>query len=307
MGQVGSIPLIVILGPTSVGKTALSLSLAKKFKGEIVSVDSRQVYRGLDIGTGKATKRERRSIPHHLIDWKNPGKTITLSEYKKGADAAIHDIYKRGKIPFFVGGSALYIQAVVENYLIPSVPPQPKLRKKLEAMTTHTLVKLLQKHDVLTAAKIDIANRRRIIRALEVTLISGKPFSSLQQKGEPLYNSLMVGLTLDRDDLYKKIDERLDARMKRGLVSEVRQLLGSGISISWLSSLGLEYRYISAFLKDPQSKNKNIRKEYVSKLKYAIHDFARRQLVWFRKNRAIQWIKPTDIKLASRLVRDFLL
>ncbi|MBI4272228.1 tRNA (adenosine(37)-N6)-dimethylallyltransferase MiaA [Candidatus Uhrbacteria bacterium] len=306
MGQASKIPLIVILGPTSAGKTALSLTLAKKFNGEIVSADSRQVYRGLDIGTGKATVRERRGIAHHLIDWKNPGNTISLAEYKKAADAAILGITQRGKIPFLVGGSALYLKAVVDNYLIPLVAPQPKLRKKLDRMTTSELVRLLKRHDAITASKIDIENRRRIIRALEVTLTSGKPFSSLQRKGEPLYSCLKIGPLLTREDLYKKIDDRLDARVKRGLIAEVQHLLDSGVSSSWLSSLGLEYRHITAFLRDSRAKNIDVRNEYISTLKYAIHDFARRQLVWFRKDPQIEWIAPTNIAHASRLIRKFL-
>lgn len=300
------IPLIVILGPTSSGKTALSLSIAKKFNGEIVSADSRQVYKRLDIGTGKATKRERRIVRHHLIDWKNPGKTITLAQYKNAADAAIQDIHKRGKIAFLVGGSPLYIKAVVDNYLIPSIPPQPKLRKKLDGMPTNALVRLLQKKDPLTAAKIDTANRRRLVRALEVTIVSGEPFSSLQKKGDPLYRCFQFGLMLNREDLYKKIDDRLDARIKTGLVAEVQHLLDSGIAASWLSSLGLEYRFTTRFLLD-SDKKKSVRNEYIQRLKYAIHDFARRQLVWFRRDTRITWIPPTDTKHASRLIRTHLI
>lgn len=300
------IPLIIILGPTSVGKTALSLLLAKKFNGEIVSADSRQVYKRLDIGTGKATKRERRAITHHLIDWKEPGRTITLAEYKHAADRAIHDIHARKKIPFLVGGSPLYIQAVVENYLIPEVKPQRKLRKALESCDGETLVTLARTVDPVSAYRIEHKNKRRLIRAIEVTLACGTPFSALQKKGDPHYHCLLIGLSLPRQDLYVRINKRVEQRMKKGMLREIERLVSSGVSEAWLNTLGLEYRHLSLFLKNQSRTDRTTLAKAIQALQYAIHDFARRQMVWFRHDKRIRWIAPSNHALASRLIRDFL-
>lgn len=304
MVERNKIKLVVILGATSTGKTDLSLIVAKKFNGEIVSADSRQVYKGLDIGTGKATRVERKKAPHYLLDIANPGKTITLAQYKKMADAAIFSIWRKGKVPFLVGGSSLYLQAVIDNYQLPNVRPNPKLRKKLQKLGAARLLAMLKKLDPVSAQRISPFNIRRLIRAIEVSSIAGKPFSQLQGKGSDQYNTLILGLTLPREELYKRIDARVDARIRQGMIGEVKKLLAQGVRYTWLQTLGLEYRHISESLNNG-AKTKD-KQAYLQKLKYAIHDFARRQIIWFRRDHRIHWIHPKDTKNAKKLISDFL-
>lgn len=312
------IPLVVILGPTASGKSDLAIQLAKKFNGEIVSADSRQVYRGLDIGTGKVTKREQRIVRHHLLDVASPGSRVTVARYKKLADAAIRDIWKRGKLPFLVGGSPLYTKAVSEGYEVPSVKPDWKLRKQLEAQPIKNLLVLLKKFDKKTFDRIDKKNPRRIIRALEIIYHTGKPIPALE-KTSP-YAVLMLGIDIPRNELYKRIDSRVDACAKRGMIREVERLIEEGVSRKWLKSLGLEYRFITEFLEelrrfkiqdsrfpakpDPALPDKfHERREMLERLKFAIHDFARRQLIWYRAMSSILWIKST--REAERAIRRF--
>jgi tRNA dimethylallyltransferase len=308
------IPLIIILGPTACGKSSMGIRLAKKYNGEIVSIDSRQVYKGLDIGSGKVTKKEQKTVPHHLLDIIKPptrmtlrvrhGGYFTLADFKKRADAVIADIWKRGKIPFLVGGTALYAQAVVDNYNIPEGNVNIALRKKLEAKKIAVLLKKLQKVDPITYKRIDHANKRRIIRAFEVWHATGKPFSFFQKKNESPYEPLFIGIQLSRKKLYERIDERVDDRMRQGMIQEVEHLLKKGVPAEWLESLGLEYRYITEYLKSSTSKHMTVFEEMVQKLTYAIHHFARRQLVWFRKEKRIHWI--SSLKEAKKLIENYL-
>jgi len=302
------IPLIVILGPTACGKSDLGIQLAKKYNGEIVSVDSRQVYTGLDIGTGKVTKKEQKMVRHHLLDIIDPPKRMTLrvrhggyftlSDFKKRADAVIADIWRRGKIPFLVGGTALYAQAIIDNYSIPEGNIDFALRKKLEEEKISVLLKKLKKVDPVSYNNIDHANKRRIIRALEVWYATGKPFSFFQKKGESPYKPLLLAIRMPRKKLYERIDMRVDSRVKQGMIREVEQLLKHGVPVDWLKSLGLEYRFITEYLVSHGDK-----KDTLQKLKYAIHHFARRQLVWFRKEKRIHWI--TTQPQAEKLVEKF--
>src|SRR5437867_9326450 len=271
--------LVVVLGPTASGKSALGIALALHFNGEIVSVDSRQVYRGLDIGTAKVTAEEQALVPHYLIDAADVRETFTVSQFQQQAIVTINDILARRRQPFLVGGSPHYIQAVVDNLTIPSIPPQPVLRAELEARPLSELLQQLEELDPHSAATIDGNNPRRVIRALEVCLVSGKPFSEQRKVSEPLYQSLLLGIEWPREVLYRRIDERVDERMQQGMVQEVQRLLDEGISNQRLESLGLEYRYISRWL----SGAFETEDEMVQRLKYAIHDFTRRQLTWFRK------------------------
>lgn len=302
------IPLIVIAGATSSGKSALGIRLAQKWNGEIVSADSRQVYKYLDLGTGKVTKAEQRVVSHHLIDVMEPGKRMDIARYKRLADKAISDIWKRGKIPFLVGGSALYLRAVVHNYSIPHVGLTKK-RKELETKSRTYLLRLLKQKDLRTYEQIDRYNKRRILRALEVYFATGVPFSQHQKKEESMYYALFLALDVPREELYARIDDRVDARIKKGMLKEVEQLLKQKVSKRWLKNLGLEYRYITEYLqsaKKLQTTNYKLSSkiEMIQKLKYAIHDFARRQLVWFRKEKSLQWIQ--DEKQAHKLIKEFL-
>jgi len=295
-------PLIVVLGPTASGKSALGIELARRFDGEIVSADSRQVYRGLDIGTAKVTPEERALVPHHLLDVADACEVYTVSRFQEDAITAIDDIMGRGKLPFLVGGSPHYIQAVVDHLDIPHIPPQPDLRAQLEARPLTDLLAQLAELDPQSASRIDRSNPRRVIRALEVCLVSGKPFSEQRGVAHPLYRSLLLGITWPREVLYARIDARVDERMCQGMVQEVRDLLAEGVSHERLESLGLEYRYISRLLRGELASEA----EMTQRLKYAIHDFTRRQLSWFRRDPRIVWLDGMDSERAEREVRQFL-
>lgn len=282
--------LVVILGPTASGKSTLGIALAQRFNGEIVSGDSRQVYRGLDIGTAKVTPAEQALIPHHLLDVTDPQNIYTVSQFQRDAIAAINDILAQGRQPFLVGGSPHYIQAVVDNLAIPQVPPQPELRAELEARPLPDLLAQLEELDPRSAATIDRNNPRRILRALEVCLVTGKPFSEQRGISQPLYNSLILGIQWPRDVLYRRIDTRIDERLKQGLVEEVENLLARGLTHERLEAMGLEYRFVSRWLCGEFTDEA----EMVQRLKYATHDFVRRQLSWFRKDQRILWIDGGD-------------
>ncbi len=294
--------LITVLGPTASGKSALGIALAQRFHGEIVSADSRQVYRGLDIGTAKVTPEEQTLVPHHLLDVADVREIFTVSQFQQQAIATINHILARGHQPLLVGGSPHYIQAVVDNLDIPSIPPQPALRAELEARPLSELLAQLEELDPRSAAMIDRNNPRRVIRALEVCLVSGKPFSEQRGVAAPLYTSLLLGVQWPREVLYKRIDRRVDERMRQGMVQEVRDLLEQGVSHERLEALGLEYRFISRWLRGEFASEG----EMVERLKYAIHDFTRRQLTWFRKDTRIVWLEGYDVARAEELVEDFL-
>lgn len=278
--------LPIIVGPTASGKSSLGIYLAQRFAGEIVSADSRQVYRGMDIGTAKVTPEEQALIPHHLLDVVDPGETYTVSQYQQAAIAAINDILARGKQPFLVGGSPHYIQTIVDNFDIPAVAPQPELRAQLEEQPLEALLAQLEQLDPQSYATIDQRNPRRVIRALEVCLVTGKPFSDQRGRAHPLYHCLLLAIDWPREVLYQRIDARVDERMAEGMVQEVESLLQQGISHERLEALGLEYRFISRWLRGEISNEE----EMVQRLKYAIHDFTRRQLTWFRRDKRILWL-----------------
>ena len=293
--------LVVLLGPTASGKSGSGIALAQRFNGEIISADSRQVYRGLDIGTAKVTPEEQALIPHHVLDVADPREVYTVAQFQQDAIRAINDILKRGHQPFLVGGSPHYIQAVVDNLDIPHIEPQPELRARLEKRPLPELLAQLEELDPRSMATIDRNNPRRVIRALEVCLVSGKPFSQQRKMGEPLYRSLMLCIEWPREELYHRIDMRVDERMQQGMVQEVQGLLDEGISHERLEALGLEYRYITRLLRG-EFKNEE---EMVQRLKYAIHDFTRRQLTWFRKDKRILWVERGDLSVIEEVVKKF--
>jgi len=295
--------LVVVLGPTASGKSGLGISLARRFDGEIVSADSRQVYRGLDIGTAKITPAEQMLVPHYLLDVADPRQVYTVAQFQRDAIAAINDILEREHQPFLVGGSPHYIQAVVDNLDIPRIEPQPELRAQLEKHPLPELLMQLEQLDPQSAATIDRNNPRRVIRALEVKLISGKPFSQQRKMAKPLYRSLLLGIEWPREVLYRRIDARVDERMRQGMVHEVQKLLDDGVNHERLEALGLEYRYISRLLRG-EFRGED---EMVERLKYAIHDFTRRQLTWYRKDKRIVWMEGEDAGRAKEIVRTFLL
>ncbi len=299
-------PLIVVLGPTASGKSSLGIALAQRFHGEIVSADSRQVYRGLNIGTAKVTTEEQALIPHHLLDIIEPNEIYTVSQFQHAAFAAIDAILARQHIPFLVGGSPHYIQAVVDNLDIPQVAPQSALRAQLEQRPLHELLQELQERDPQSFATIDRNNPRRVIRALEVCIVTGKPFSEQRGLAHPLYRSLLLGIQWPREALYRRIDARVDERMQQGMVQEVQGLLDAGIGHERLEALGLEYRFVDRLLRGEFVSESQM----VERLKYAIHDFTRRQLTWFRRDTRIVWIDGDDMNMmmqeAEGIVEEFL-
>ena len=294
--------LVVVAGPTASGKSALGITLAQTFQGEIVSADSRQVYRGLDLGTAKVTLAEQALAPHHLLDVADPGEIYTVARFQREAIAAIDAILARGHQPFLVGGSPHYIQAVVEHLDIPAIPPQPDLRAQLEVRPLEDLLAELERLDPQGAISIDRQNPRRVIRALEVCLTTGQPFSAQRRLADPLYHCLLLALDWPRQELYTRIDARVDERIEQGMVAEVRALLARGLSHERLEAFGLEYRFISRYLRGAFPDEAAM----VERLKFAIHDFTRRQLTWFRKDPRIIWIDGHAPESALEIVTRFL-
>ena len=269
------------MGPTAVGKSELGLRLAEEFGGEIVSADSRQIYRGLDIGTAKPTAEERRRVPHHLLDVVDPDEVLTLAQYQELAYAAIDDILARSKVPFLVGGTGLYIKAVVEGWSIPRVPPNEKLREELyrlaELEGPEALHARLREVDPAAAARIDPRNVRRVVRALEVYAETGRPISELQRRSPPPYRTLQIGLTMEREELYRRIDARVERMIERGLVEEVRGLIERGYGLDLPAMSGLGYREIGLYLRGEIGLEEAIRL-----IKRNTRRFVRHQYNWFR-------------------------
>lgn len=282
--------LVAILGPTGIGKSRLALQLAQTFQGEIVSADSRQVYRYMDIGTAKPTREERVQVPYHIIDIVNPDEDFSLAQYKQLAYQAINDVQSRGKLPLLVGGSGLYVWAVLEGWEIPEIAPSTEFRRSLEERVAAgglpELLKELAVVDPVAAQKIDPRNVRRVIRALEVHKTTGAPISRLQKKGPPPYETLIIGLTADRAELYRRVDSRVDWMIEQGLVDEVKKLLEMGYSLSLPAMSGIGYKQIVMYLNGEMTLA-----EVIQKIKVETHRFVRHQYNWFRlKDKRIMWL-----------------
>lgn len=291
--------LICIVGPTGVGKTALAIELAAQLDGEIVSADSRQIYRGMDIGTGKPTPDQRSRARHHLIDRVDPDQSYTLAEYQADAYAAIDDIFARGKQPLLVGGTGLYVRAVTEGLHIPAVPPNPELRAQLEERAARESGKLyeeLQHIDPAAAAKIDPRNVRRTIRALEVYLSTGEKFSAAGKAEPPPFAVRRFGLTVPRDELYRRVDARVDEMIARGWLDEMRVLAAKyDRALPALSSLG--YPQMGAVLRGEMTIADAARA-----IKHHTHRLIRHQYAWFRLgDPRIAWFDAALVKLADVL------
>jgi len=286
--------LVAIVGPTGVGKSKLALHLAQTFNGEIVSADSRQVYRYMDIGTAKPTREELTLVPHHLINVVNPDEDFSLAQYHRLACKVITDIQQRNKLALLVGGSGLYAWSVLEGWGIPQVPPDPELRRSLEQRAAELgrdeLYQELAAVDPLAAQKIDPRNVRRTIRALEVHKIAKAPFSQLQNKKSPLFNLLIIGLTADREELYRRIDRRVDEMIERGLVAEVEKLVNMGYDFNLPAMSGIGYKEIGMFLRGELTLAAAIQQ-----IKFETHRFVRHQYSWFRlKDDRIRWFDIQD-------------
>jgi tRNA dimethylallyltransferase len=285
--------LLVIVGPTAVGKTALSLDLAKTFDGEIISGDSMQVYRDMDIGTAKVSLEEQKEVPHHMIDLIDPDTPFSVQEFQKLARQKIAEISARGRLPMLVGGTGLYIEAVTHDYDLPHVPENPGLRDELRSLAeskgNEYLYRRLSEVDPNAAAKLHPNDLRRIIRALEVYYVTGKPFSSLKGKGTSPYDALWIGLTMPRELLYERINRRVDQMIKDGLVEEVKRLKERGYHLGLTSMQAIGYKEIMSYLNGEMTLD-----EAVHSIKKGTRKYAKRQLSWFRRLKEIHWFDVTE-------------
>ncbi len=312
--------LIVILGPTASGKSELAFKLANEFNSEIINADSRQIYKEMLIGTGSPIKIESgkikmendnvkfknkyiapiiiENIPHFIFHIINPNEKFSVAEYKKLAVKIIKDIHKRGKLPILVGGTGLYISSIIDNLEIPKALPSLKIRNKLEKESVKKLYARLQKVDPKSANIIGPSNKRKLIRALEVYKITGKSFSSQQKKGKPIFSSLQIGIKIDRDELYKKIDQRVDQMIKNGLIEETKNLMKKyAANLPAMSGIG--YKEIGQYLEGKESL-----KKAAQKIKFRTHQYARRQMTWFKRDGRINWVESYEE--ADKLVSDFI-
>jgi len=301
--------LIAIVGPTGVGKSQLALCLAKAFNAEIVSADSRQVYRHMDIGTAKPSRQELSSVRHHLVDIVNPDQGFSLAQYQELAYRAIDDIFRRRhKLPLLVGGSGLYVWSVLEGWEIPRVPPDLEFRLSLERRAAEVsrdeLYRQLVAVDPIAAQRINRRNVRRIIRALEVHRGAKTPFPQLQHKKSPPYRTLIIGLTADRAELYRNIDLRVDDMIEKGLVDEVKWLVNMGYGFDLPSMSGIGYKQIGMFLNGELTLDAAIQQ-----IKFETHRIARHQYSWFKlKDDRIRWFntKSDVYSEISALVEKFI-
>lgn len=292
--------LIVITGTNASGKSGLGIELAKRYAGEIISADSRQVFTGLDLGSGKVTPEEMQGVPHHLIDVANPNDPYSLYDFQHQAYDAIDDIHNRKKIPFLVGGTGLYVNSVVDGYDIRKETLDPAIRKQVSEMDFDALVEVLKEKNPSVLETIDMNNKRRLERAVE------RVFSGNTDKlpNTPRYETLVLGVTWPRDVLYDRIHERLDRRLQQGMIQEVENLKKNGATDEFLYALGLEYRYINMYL-NGQFESFDA---FYDKLYKEIRHLAKEQMTWFRKRKDIHWIdmQGEPMKEAMRLIDQFI-
>lgn len=294
--------LVAIVGPTAVGKSELALYLARTVPSEVVNADSRQVYRYMDIGTSKPTSSQRASVPHHLIDVVNPDDDFNLAMYRQLATEAIEAIQEKGKLPLLVGGSGLYIWSLVEGWGIPQVPPNAELRCKLEARArqegNYALFAELNRIDPLAATKIHPSNTRRVIRALEIYQMTGQAPSQLWHKEAPSFPVLIIGLTLERSELYRRIGRRVDNMITTGLVREVMSLLEKGYSLNLPSMSGIGYKQIGQFVQGQLDFAVAI-----EQMKYETHRLVRHQYAWFHlSDERIHWFDASESKVNEEVI-----
>ena len=291
--------ILIIVGPTASGKSDLSVRLAKKFNGEIISADSRQVYKGLNIGTGKITRQEMRGIPHHLIDVANPKKQFSAADYKRLAEHNLRYIVSYGKLPIIVGGTGFYIDTLVGKTNFPNVPPNKKLREKLSGKSTEELFQILKNRDPKRAKTIDPHNKVRLIRALEIVAAVGNVPTRLGHGvSKSSWEYVYIGLKLDNLDqrIYKRLLKRLN-----GMIREGKKLHKQGLTYKRMHELGLEYRYIGMYLQ-----NKISRQEMIDKLYIESRHYAKKQMTWFKRNKEIKWFKPEKYKEIEKYVERML-
>ena len=314
--------IIAIVGPTASGKTSLGIALAKTFDGEVISVDSRQVYRGMDIGTAKSEGEWMESeiekggsidqmfgarktflvegVPHWGIDLVDPNEEYSAAQFKQYAERKIEEITAHGKLPILVGGTGMWMKALIENLDLASTPSDPELRQELENRRLGDLYHEYKQLDPEGAQTIDKSNKRRVVRALEVTKLTGRPFSQLKTAGEPQYDVLQIGLRVDRQELYERIDARVDEMIGRGLIDEVRGLKDAyGCEIDAMTGIG--YRQVCAFLTGEEKLA-----DAVEQIKRDTRHYAKRQITWLKRVEGVEWIKPGEHERAVSLAQDFL-
>ncbi len=278
--------LLAIVGPTASGKSSLAVFLSERYKGEIISADSRQIYFGINVGADQIQKDKMQGIPHYLLDIEDPRTRCSVVKYKKHAEKAIKKIHTNNKLPFLVGGTGMYIDTVIYNIQYPSIPENKELRSELEKKTTKELFLILQKIDPQRASTIDFHNKRRIIRAIEINRHTNKPIPKQISKNKQ-YKTLVLGIKTEREELYKKIEERFYVTLQNGHQQEV-EMLNKKYKVSWkrIEELGMNYKYMSYYLQ-----NKITKQEMIEKSIKSIQQYSKRQMVWFKKNKDIKWIK----------------
>lgn len=291
--------VIAIVGPTSSGKTSLSIEIAKQFAGEVISADSRQVYVGMDIGTGKVTPAEMSGIPHHLLDIADPMTTYTGTDFKRDATAAIDAILNNNHLPIIAGGTFFYLDLLRGIIQSAPVPPDPIFRASLDTTDTQSLYEILKSKDAHRAVGIDRDNRRRLIRSLEIINMLGAVPTPTKVESE--YQWLMIGIQLPKEILHQNIHTRLKERLEAGMIDEVERLHASGVSFERMAEFGLEYRYVSKFLQGEISKT-----DMEVELETKIKQFAKRQMTWLKRDKEIEWFEPTDQKRIFERIRLFL-
>lgn len=290
--------LIVIEGTTASGKSGMSVELAAHYGGEIISADSRQVFRGLDLGSGKITPEETQGVPHHLIDVVNPNDFFSMHDFQRMAYEAIDGVIARGKIPFLVGGTGLYVASVTEGYVMSDIEPDLEYRAYLETFETPKLYEMLMA--VRPDAEVDPKNRNRVMRILE-KIHDG---DDIDAPNQPRYDCLKIGMTYDRPVLRDRIDERLKLRVELGMIEEVQRLIDEGATIEFMLKLGLEYRFVTQYLTGEIPD----KQEMLDLLATAIKQFAKRQMIWFRRDKEIQWLDMDSSPKAQaiRMIDEFL-
>lgn len=292
--------LVVIAGTNASGKSSLGIDLAEHYKSEIVSADSRQVFCGLNLGSGKVTVEEMKGVVHHLIDVAQPNDFFSLSQYQKLAYEAIDDILNRGKTPFLVGGSGLYVNAVVDGYSLNNAKPDLMLRKEIEAKTHDELIEIIKKNNPTALERLDLKNKRRLERAAEKALSDDKN----EHPSKPRYETLVIGVTWPREVLYERIRVRLSKRLEEGMIEEVVNLRKAGATDEFLYKLGLEYRYILMYLNGRFADYD----DFYNKLFMEIRHLAKEQMTWFRKRKDMHWIDMSKDPFdeARSMIDDFI-
>ena len=292
--------LVVITGTNASGKSGLGIELAGMYGGEVISADSRQVFKGLDLGSGKVTKEEMRGVPHHLIDVAMPNDFFSLKDFQSKAYEAVDDVIKRGKIPFLVGGTGLYVNSVVDGYNLNGEKPDPKIREEVLNLSIDEIKERLRRLNPAALERVDLNNKRRLERALERALTgNGDELESVKK-----YDTLVLGVTWERKELYERIRERLDKRLSEGMIDEVKRLREEGATDDFLYRLGLEYRYILMYLRGEFESYE----AFYDKLFTEIRHLAKEQMTWFRKRKDIVWIDMADdpVKRSKALIDEFL-